>query len=60
MPTHEQREYYARRAAEVRAMAESAEDPDIRATLEGMADSYDHLVEEADRIAQMRSKLTAP
>jgi hypothetical protein len=57
MPTAEQREYYARRAVEVRALAKAATDPNIRATLEGMATSYDHLVEEADLIAHMRTQL---
>jgi hypothetical protein len=57
MPTHEQREYFARRAVEVREMAAKATDPDIRTTLESMATSYDHLVEEADRIAHMQRRL---
>ncbi|HWU72115.1 MAG TPA: hypothetical protein VN137_01425 [Sphingomonas sp.] len=57
MPTPEQREYFARRAIEVRQMAEAASDPDIRATLEGMAASYDKLVEETDRIDGMRRRL---
>lgn len=57
MPTPEQRDYYARRAADVREMAANATDADIRATLESMATSYDHLVEEADRIALMRRQV---
>jgi hypothetical protein len=54
MPTLEQRNYYVRRATEVREMAQKATDPSIRQTLEEMAGSYDKLVEEADRIAIMR------
>ena len=57
MPTIEQRDYYFRRSAEVRTLAGRARDPEIRTTLEGMAVSYDTLVEEADRIAYMRKRL---
>ncbi|MDB5678474.1 hypothetical protein [Sphingomonas bacterium] len=57
MPTREQREYYARRAVEVRKLATKAIDPDIRDTLESMAKSYDTLVEEADRIGVMQGRL---
>jgi hypothetical protein len=57
MPTAEHREHYARRANEARKMAEAATDPNIRASLEGMASSYDRLVEEVDRITQIRSQL---
>jgi len=57
MPTMEQREYFARRAMEVHRMAEVASDPDIRATLEAMAVSYDNLVENADRIDGMQRRL---
>ena len=57
MPTIEERERYARRAMELRAMAETVRDPDIKQTLETMVASYDKLVEEADRIARMRVKV---
>jgi hypothetical protein len=57
MPTADQRDYYARRAAEVRALAKAATEPDIRKTLETMAESYDTLVTEADRIEHMRDQL---
>lgn len=57
MPTSEQRDYFARRALEVRQLAKKATDEDIRVTLEQMASSYDHLVEEADRIAVMKGRL---
>ncbi|MEO5938372.1 MAG: hypothetical protein ABIQ43_05115 [Sphingomonas sp.] len=55
MPTIEERERYARRAMELRAMAETVHDPGIKRTLEEMVASYDRLVEEADRIAHMRA-----
>ncbi|HEV7821649.1 MAG TPA: hypothetical protein VGO84_10755 [Burkholderiales bacterium] len=58
MPTIEERERYARRAMELRAMAETVRDPDIKETLETMVTSYDKLVEEADRIARMRVKVS--
>jgi hypothetical protein len=58
MPTIEERERYARRAMELRAMAETVRDPDIKQTLETMVASYDKLVEEADRIARMRVKIS--
>ena len=57
MPTREQRDYYFRRAAEVRKFASEALDPDIRATLENMAASYDKLVQESDQIEHMRTRL---
>lgn len=57
MPSPEQRDYYQRRSADVHAMAKRARDPEIRATLQGMAASYDKLVEEADRIADLRLQL---
>ena len=60
MPTAEQRAHYAKRAAELRKMAKSATDRDIRKTLDAMAASYDTLVEEADRIANMKRKLPDP
>ena len=59
MPTSEQREYYARRASEVRKLAAAASDPDIRQTLEKMAKSYDTLVDEAFQISIMERKLSA-
>ena len=57
MPTPEQREYYARRAIEVRKLATATTDPDIRETLEFMGKSYDTLVEEIDLIGVMRGRL---
>ena len=57
MPTPEQREYYARRAVEVREMAKNATDSDIRDTLEAMAKSYDKLVDEVDQIALLRREI---
>jgi hypothetical protein len=57
MPGAEQRDYYYRRAIEVRKLAQAATDNDIRETLETMAASYDKLVEEADRIEHMRRRL---
>lgn len=60
MPSPEQRDYFERRAAEVRALAGRTTDPDVRATLDAMAVSYGKLVEEADRIEQMRTRLAEP
>ncbi|MES2095289.1 MAG: hypothetical protein V4459_00875 [Pseudomonadota bacterium] len=60
MPTLNQREYYARRALEVRKLAQAATDADIREALETMASSYDKLVVEADRIQHMRARLYTP
>lgn len=57
MPTIEERDRYARRAMELRAMAETVGDPEIKQTLAGMVASYDKLVEEADRIADMRARI---
>jgi hypothetical protein len=57
MPTLNQRDYYARRAMEVRGYAEAAKDPEMKKTLETMAASYDRLVEEADKIAYLRASL---
>jgi hypothetical protein len=51
----QEREHFARRAAELRTMALGATDDEIRRTLETMAMSYDELVEAADRAARMRS-----
>ncbi|MBS0478858.1 MAG: hypothetical protein JSR79_06110 [Proteobacteria bacterium] len=59
MPTIEERERYARRAMELRAMADTVRDSDIRRTIEEMVASYDKLVEEADRIACMRANVPA-
>lgn len=56
MPTKE-RDRYARRAMELRAMSETTRDADIKQTLETMVASYDRLVEEADRIAGMRARI---
>lgn len=58
MPTPEQRDYYQRRSAEIRALAHKAVDPEIRTTLQGMAGSYEKLVEEADRIAHLRMQIS--
>lgn len=57
MPTLNDRDYYARRAMEVRGLAEAAADPQIKQTLAEMAESYNKLVEEADRIAHLRTAL---
>lgn len=58
MPTIEERDRYARRATELRAMAHGVRDPDIKRTLQDMIASYDNLVEECDRIAGMRGRTT--
>lgn len=58
MPTTEQRDYYASRAAEARALAKTEKDSKTLAALNELADSYEKLVEEADRITQIRSRLT--
>ena len=55
MPDPRERDHFARRALELRTMAQRAMDNEIRGTLESMAVSYDRLVEEADRAARMRS-----
>lgn len=55
MADAEERDHFARRAAELRTMAENAIDDEIRATLEAMAASYDELVEAADRAARIRN-----
>jgi hypothetical protein len=57
VPTLNERDYYARRAIEVRGFAAVARDPEIKHTLEQMAESYATLVEEADRIARLRTAL---
>lgn len=57
MPTIEQRDYFANRAAEIRKLAADALDSDIRSTLESMAASYEKLVEESDRITRFRGNL---
>jgi len=59
MPTTEQREYYASRAAEARKLAQSEQDPKTAAALEELAGSYDKLVEEAERIMLIRERLAA-
>lgn len=59
MPTIEERDRYARRAMELRAMAETVRDTEIKQTLQAMVASYDKLVEECDRIASMRPRLPA-
>lgn len=55
MPTLEERDRYARRARELRAMANTVRDADIKQTLNDMISSYDNLVDECDRITNMRS-----
>lgn len=57
MPTLNDRDYYARRAIDVRTMADNATDPDIKRTLSEMASSYQTLVEEADRIERLKLAL---
>ncbi|THD38356.1 MAG: hypothetical protein E7773_00975 [Sphingomonas sp.] len=57
MPTIEERDRYARRALELRAMANTVRDADIKQTLNDMIASYDNLVEECDRIVAARPKL---
>jgi len=57
MPTPEQRDYYARRARDIRDYAAKATNPEIKETLETMARSYDALVEAADRIVFLRSQV---
>jgi pyridoxine/pyridoxamine 5'-phosphate oxidase len=57
MPTTEQRDYYASRAAEARALATAEQDPATLAALQELADSYDKLVAEADRIALIRNRM---
>lgn len=60
MPTMEERDRYARRAMELRSMAETVRDPDIKKTLQEMIASYDKLVEEVDHIASMRHRINLP
>ncbi|WP_296611858.1 hypothetical protein [Sphingomonas sp.] len=50
-----ERDRFARRANELRTLAQRAADSEIRWTLEAMAASYDQLVEEADRAARRRT-----
>ncbi len=57
MPTTEQRDYYARRAAEARSLAATERDPKTLAALNELAESYEKLVIEADRIALIRQRL---
>lgn len=57
MPTLEERDRYAKRAMELRSMAETVRDPDIKKTLEEMIGSYDKLVEEVDHIASLRGRI---
>jgi predicted transcriptional regulator len=58
MPTQEDRDQYARRAAQARKLAQEAADKELRETLEKMAKAYETLVAEADRIARMQHRLT--
>jgi hypothetical protein len=55
MPDPRERDRFARRAVELRNMAQGAADSEIRGALESMAATYDKLVEEADRAAWRRS-----
>jgi hypothetical protein len=55
MPDPRERDRFARRAVELRTMAQGASDSEIRGALESMAATYDKLVEEADRAAWRRS-----
>ncbi|MBW8843046.1 MAG: hypothetical protein JF608_14850 [Sphingomonadales bacterium] len=55
MPDPRERDRFARRAVELRDMAQVSSDGEIRKALESMAASYDKLVEEADRAAWRRS-----
>lgn len=57
MPTTEQRDYYASRAADARSMAERERGPKTRSALQELAEAYDKLVAEADRIALIRNRL---
>lgn len=57
MPTPEQRDYYVSRAAEARALAGKEQDPKTLVALNELAESYEKLVEEADRIALIRRRL---
>jgi hypothetical protein len=57
MPSVEERDRFARRAMELRAMAQAVRDPGIKETLESMVSSYDKLVEECDRIKTMRARV---
>ena len=59
MPTQEDRDQYARRAAQARKLAQEATDAELRETLETMALSYDNLVREVDRFQQIRARRTA-
>jgi len=57
MPTTEQRHYYAARGAEARALAEKEPDPKTRAALTDLADAYEKLLAEVDRITLIREQL---
>jgi len=60
MPDPRERDRFARRAVELRTLAQGAVDSEIRGTLESMAASYDKLVEEADRAARIRTASRPP
>ena len=60
MPDRQERDHFARRAAELRTMAQDATDDEIRGTLEAMAVSYEELVEAADRAARIRRASQLP
>jgi hypothetical protein len=47
-PSNLNADYWRKRAAELRAMAETVEDPDTRRDMLGIADNYDQLAQQAD------------
>ena len=53
MSSADQRDAFAERAKEIRRMADAATDPEIRATLEATARSYEQLVADANRKAAL-------
>ena len=57
MPTMEDRERYARRALELRAMLHATRDPDTRDMLQMLVESYDRLVAESNNIADLKLRL---
>jgi len=60
MPTSAQRDYYASRAADARSLAAREEDPKTLAALNELADSYEKLVAEVDRITLIRQRIANP
>jgi len=59
MPTAKDHDRYVQRAREVKAMLHAARDPEARALLEKLAESYDRLIAETDRIADLRLRLSS-